>query len=108
MLCRKTITQWFQRVEIVDRLEKKDSDRWFHNSKALPDKSVVNKEDELTVSYVTRKELLNRIAEKRGRKIISYVTSIRPNMSCNMAGDAIIPIIEQLIRFQKQKKRLIF
>ena len=69
---------------------------------------MVNKEDELTVSYVTRKELLNRIAEKRGRKIISYVTSIRPNMSCNMAGDAIIPIIEQIDSIPETEKEVDF
>ncbi len=48
------------------------------------------------MSYASRKELLRKISEKRGRYLISYVTSIRPNMSCNMAGDAIIPVIEQI------------
>lgn len=48
------------------------------------------------MSYETRKRLLKKIAEKRNRPIITYVTSIRPNMSCNMAGDAIIPVIEQI------------
>lgn len=60
------------------------------------------------MSYVTRKELLSRIAEKRGRKIISYVTSIRPNMSCNMAGDAIIPIIEQIDSIPETEKEVDF
>lgn len=48
------------------------------------------------MSYANRKELLRKISEKRGRNLISYVTTIRPNMSCNMAGDAIIPVIEQI------------
>ena len=48
------------------------------------------------MSYETRQSLLKKIAEKRNRPIITYVTSIRPNMSCNMAGDAIIPVIEQI------------
>lgn len=48
------------------------------------------------MSYATRKGLLEKISEKRSRQIISYVTSIRPNMTCNMAGDAIIPVIEQI------------
>lgn len=60
------------------------------------------------MSYNTRKELLAKIAENRGRKLISYVTSIRPNMSCNMAGDAIIPVIEQLDHIPEDVKEIDF
>lgn len=60
------------------------------------------------MSYSTRKELLQKISENRGREIITYVTSIRPNMSCNMAGDSIIPVIEQLERIPEDKKEIDF
>ena len=60
------------------------------------------------MSYVTRKDLLKRISEKRGRDLISYVTSIRPNMSGNMAGDAIFPVIEQLENITTDKKEVDF
>ena len=43
-----------------------------------------------------RIEIIKRIELLRGRPLISYVTSIRPNMSASMAGDAITPIIEQI------------
>lgn len=60
------------------------------------------------MSYGTRKELLRRISEKRNRPLITYVTSIRPNMSCNMAGDAIIPIIEQIDLISETAKEVDF
>ena len=48
------------------------------------------------MSYGTRKELLRKFLRNEKDPLITYVTSIRPNMSCNMAGDAIVPIIEQI------------
>ena len=46
--------------------------------------------------YKSRKELYKKIEELRKRPLITYVTSIRPNMSGNMAGDAISQIISQI------------
>lgn len=60
------------------------------------------------MAYVTRKELLKKISERRDRPIITYVTSIRPNMSCNMAGDAIIPVIEQIDMIPEEVKEVDF
>jgi len=60
------------------------------------------------MSYKTRKDLFAEISEKRGKPLISYVTSIRPNMSCNMAGDAIIPIIEQIDLIPEDVKEIDF
>lgn len=60
------------------------------------------------MSYTTRKELFNQISQKRGKPLISYVTSIRPNMSCNMAGDAIIPVIEQIDKIPNDIKEIDF
>ena len=46
--------------------------------------------------YNDRKELYKKIEELRGKPLITYVTSIRPNMSANMAGDAVSQIICQI------------
>ena len=48
------------------------------------------------MSYVERKELFKKMEELRNRPLIAYVTSIRPNMSVQMASDAINYIIEQI------------
>lgn len=48
------------------------------------------------MSYQTRKEIFAKIEKKRQRPLISYVTSIRPNLSGQMAGDSIEHIIEQV------------
>lgn len=44
--------------------------------------------------YQRRKELLEKIEEIRKRPLIAYITSIRPNMGAQMAGDAITSIIQ--------------
>lgn len=48
------------------------------------------------MAYKERSALYSEVAKLRNRPLITYVTSIRPNLSCNMAGDSIIPIIEQI------------
>lgn len=48
------------------------------------------------MGYKSRKQLYQEFEEMRGRPLISYVTSIRPNLSGNMAGDSIEHIIEQI------------
>ena len=46
--------------------------------------------------YSDRKKLYKSIYNIRKRPLIVYVTSIRPKLSCQMAGDSIAPIIEQI------------
>ena len=58
--------------------------------------------------YSNRKVLFEKISEKRKRPLISYVTSIRPNMGGAMAGDVIIPIIEQIERIPESEKEVDF
>lgn len=48
------------------------------------------------MGYQTRKEIFVKIEEKRQKPLITYVTSIRPNLSGQMAGDSIEHIIEQI------------
>ena len=54
--------------------------------------------------YNERKKILKEIEIIRGRPIISYVTSVRPNMSAQMAGDSISSIIEQIELIPKGEK----
>ena len=58
--------------------------------------------------YSHRKELFEKISEKRKHPLISYVTSIRPNMVGTMAGDVIIPIIEQIERVPESETEIDF
>lgn len=58
--------------------------------------------------YEKRKELFEKIEKLRGRPLITYVTSIRPNMSANMAGDAIVQIIKQIEAIPKEQKEVDF
>ena len=48
------------------------------------------------MSYTERKNKYETLVKKRGRPLITYVTSIRPNLSANMAGDSISQIIDQI------------
>lgn len=60
------------------------------------------------MSYTNRKKLYKEISKKRGRSLIAYVTSIRPNMGGNMAGDAISQIIEQIAKVPKTETNIDF
>lgn len=60
------------------------------------------------MSFETRCELYKRIEEKRGKKLIAYVTSIRNGMSGTMAGDAIPVILNQLELIPKECKEIDF
>lgn len=60
------------------------------------------------MSFETRKELYKRIEEVRNRKLITYVTSIRPGMSCEMAGDSINYILKQLNDIPKECQEIDF
>lgn len=48
------------------------------------------------MSYQVRKELYKKIQVERKHPLIVYVTSIRPNLSSQMASDVIPFIIEQI------------
>ena len=60
------------------------------------------------MSYATRLPLYQRLSELRKRPVITYVTSIRPNMSCQMVGDALTSIIEQIEKVPKDIKNIDF
>lgn len=60
------------------------------------------------MGYNERKQLFDRIIQKRQRPLLTYVTSIRPGMSSHMAGDAIRPIIDQLELIPKEEKQIDF
>ena len=48
------------------------------------------------MSYIERKAIFEEIERLRERPLITYITSLRPGMSVQMAGDAIRPFIDQL------------
>lgn len=48
------------------------------------------------MSYVERKNLFDEWNELRNKPIITYVTSIRPNLSVNMSSDSITEIINTI------------
>lgn len=58
------------------------------------------------MAYRERKILYKKIEEKRNRPLITYVTSIRPNLSSSMGGDAIAEIIEQINLIPDDKKEV--
>ncbi len=60
------------------------------------------------MAYKERKNIYKKIEEKRNRPLIVYVTSIRPNLSSNMGGDAIAEIIEQIQLIPEDKKEVDF
>lgn len=60
------------------------------------------------MSYIDRKDMFKKIEEKRGRPLISYITSIRPNLSGIMAGDAITSIIKQIGVIPESEKEVDF
>lgn len=58
--------------------------------------------------YRDRKILLEKLESLRGRPLITYVTSIRPNMSANMAGDVVSQIIQQIDAISDENKSVDF
>lgn len=60
------------------------------------------------MAYKDRQILYKKIEEKRNRPLITYVTSIRPNLSSSMGGDAIAEIIEQINLIPEDKKEVDF
>ena len=60
------------------------------------------------MGYKERKQLYRQHEELRNRPLISYVTSIRPGVSTNMAGDAITHIIKQVENIPSNQQELDF
>lgn len=58
------------------------------------------------MSYINRKQLITEVEQLRNRPLITYVTSLRPGMNAQMAGDAIRPFIDQLELIQKTQKQV--
>lgn len=56
------------------------------------------------MSKVTRIELIKKIEEKRGTKLVTYVTSTRSNLEVQMAIDMIRKIYEHLKFIEEDKK----
>lgn len=57
------------------------------------------------MAFSDRKQMYDNLSKIRNRPLIVYITSIRPNQSGNMAGDAIPQIIDQVraIPFDKEE-----
>lgn len=60
------------------------------------------------MSYATRKRLYRQLTKLRKRPLITYVTSLRPNMGGSMAGDAIRPFIDQLNKISYDSREVDF
>lgn len=60
------------------------------------------------MSYEDRKKLYEAIIRERKNPLIVYVTSIRPNLSSQMASDAIPYIIEQINNIPQDAKNIDF
>lgn len=60
------------------------------------------------MGYTERQKIYKSISNIRKRPLISYVTSIRPNLAGQMAGDAIAPIINQINKVPKICKEIDF
>lgn len=60
------------------------------------------------MGYQERAQLFQQIEQLRERPLVAYVTSIRPGLSGQMAGDAIRPVIDQLELIPKDKKKIDF
>lgn len=58
--------------------------------------------------YAERIELIKQIESIRKRPLLTYITSIRPNLGANMAGDVISPIIEQIQKIPDDKNEVDF
>lgn len=68
----------------------------------------LKKRGEIKMSYAERKVKYEALSRKRNRPLIVYVTSIRTNLSANMAGDAISPIIDQVDLISEEIKEVDF
>ncbi len=58
------------------------------------------------MSYNERIELYKKIEEKRGKPLVSYITSPRPNASAQMASDVIPEIAKQILAIPKEHREV--
>lgn len=56
--------------------------------------------------YENRIELYSKIEEKRGRPLIAYLTSLRPNASAQIASDVISEFAKQILEISKEQKEI--
>ena len=61
----------------------------------------------ITSDRSKRKELIEKIEQKRGSKVITYITSDRVNLAVPIAGDVISIIHEHLLLIPKEKREKI-
>lgn len=60
------------------------------------------------MGFTERQDLYKKIEKNRGKPLIAYVTSIRPNLTANMAGDAVLEIINQIREIPSEVKEIDF
>lgn len=60
------------------------------------------------MAFSTRKQMYDSLSKIRNRPLIVYITSIRPNQSGHMAGDAIPQIIDQVRAIPIEKEEIDF
>lgn len=58
------------------------------------------------MSYLNRLKLIEQIEKNRNRPLITYITSIRPNLSDAMDQDSIIPFIKQIELIDKNEQNI--
>lgn len=58
------------------------------------------------MGYETRIKLYRKIEEKRGRPLIAYFTSLRPNASAQIASDVISEFAKQILEIPKNVKEI--
>jgi len=58
------------------------------------------------MSYKQRLELYKKIEDIRGRPLLVYITSLRPNASGQMAPDVIPEIIQQIVNIPESQKEI--
>lgn len=58
------------------------------------------------MGFNERKKIIEKIEAIRGRPLITYITSIRPNLSDKMDQDSILPFIKQLEKIDKVETKI--
>lgn len=56
------------------------------------------------MTYKERAEIYKKIEEERGRPLITYITSLRPKATGNMASDVIPELAKQILEIPKSEK----
>lgn len=64
---------------------------------------MLQRQEDTNMSREDRKKLIQQIEEKRGSKVIAYVTSDRPGLSVPIANDVVSLIHEHILLFQEKE-----